>query len=72
MHYLSGIVGVFYLVFYSVLAVLCAICMMGLMATIDENRPKWTLDSSIIGTNPGKLISRLYNLSRCYAIVHDI
>ncbi|XP_001604224.1 sodium/potassium-transporting ATPase subunit beta-2 [Nasonia vitripennis] len=48
-----GIVGIFYLLFYSVLAVLCSICMMGLMATIDENRPKWTLDSSLIGTNPG-------------------
>ncbi|XP_011502877.1 PREDICTED: sodium/potassium-transporting ATPase subunit beta-2-like [Ceratosolen solmsi marchali] len=48
-----GIVGLFYLIFYSVLAVLCAICMMGLLATIDENRPTYTLDSSIIGTNPG-------------------
>jgi sodium/potassium-transporting ATPase subunit beta len=54
MYVLTGIVGIFYLVFYSVLAVLCAICMMGLLASIDENRPKYVLESSIIGTNPGK------------------
>lgn len=27
--------------------------MQGLFATLDEREPKWTLDSSLIGTNPG-------------------
>lgn len=43
----------FYTIFYIVLAALFAICMQGLFATLDENEPKWTLDSSLIGTSPG-------------------
>ena len=34
--------------------------MMGLMATIDEHRPKYTLESSLIGTNPGKMLYNEY------------
>ncbi|XP_058808797.1 sodium/potassium-transporting ATPase subunit beta-2-like [Phymastichus coffea] len=48
-----GIVGLFYLTFYSALAALCAICFCGLMATIDPKRPTYTLSRSLIGTNPG-------------------
>ncbi|CAB0034744.1 unnamed protein product [Trichogramma brassicae] len=48
-----GIVGLFYLVFYSILALLCAICYCGLMASIDLHRPTYTLRDSIIGINPG-------------------
>ncbi|KAL2719454.1 sodium/potassium-transporting ATPase subunit beta-2-like [Vespula squamosa] len=44
---------VFYSCFFSVLALLFAICMKGLLATISNDKPKWILDSSIIGTNPG-------------------
>jgi sodium/potassium-transporting ATPase subunit beta len=43
----------FYSVFYVVLAALFAICMQGLLATLDNTEPKWKLDSSFIGTNPG-------------------
>ncbi|KAG5675190.1 hypothetical protein PVAND_005114 [Polypedilum vanderplanki] len=43
----------FYTIFYIVLAALFAICMKGLMLTIDKHQPKWKLDESIIGTNPG-------------------
>ncbi|XP_012255708.2 sodium/potassium-transporting ATPase subunit beta-2-like [Athalia rosae] len=48
-----GVVGLFYLVFFSVLAVFCAICFEGLMLTINLQRPKWILEESIIGTSPG-------------------
>lgn len=27
--------------------------MQGLLATLDENEPKWQLERSLIGTNPG-------------------
>ncbi|KAJ8680604.1 hypothetical protein QAD02_016391, partial [Eretmocerus hayati] len=47
------ITGLFYLVFWSCLAVLCAVCYMVLMATIDEHRPTYTLGDSLIGANPG-------------------
>ncbi|XP_012280194.1 sodium/potassium-transporting ATPase subunit beta-2 [Orussus abietinus] len=48
-----GITAVFYCVFFSCLAVFFAICMKGLLATLNEEKPRWILDSSIIGTNPG-------------------
>lgn len=43
----------FYAIFYAVLAALFAICMQGLFATLNDSEPKWTLDRSLIGTNPG-------------------
>jgi sodium/potassium-transporting ATPase subunit beta len=43
----------FYAIFYIALAALFAICMEAMMATIDEKEPKWKLEESIIGTNPG-------------------
>ncbi|XP_055908766.1 sodium/potassium-transporting ATPase subunit beta-1 [Eupeodes corollae] len=43
----------FYMIFYAILAGLFAICLQGLFATIDDHEPKWKLDSSLIGTNPG-------------------
>ncbi|XP_061402034.1 sodium/potassium-transporting ATPase subunit beta-1 [Musca vetustissima] len=43
----------FYSIFYVVLAGLFAICMQGLFSSLDENAPKWKLDKSLIGTNPG-------------------
>lgn len=44
---------VFYIIFYAVLAALFAICMQGLMATINDVEPKWTQSQSLIGVNPG-------------------
>ncbi|XP_014102717.1 sodium/potassium-transporting ATPase subunit beta-2 isoform X1 [Bactrocera oleae] len=46
-------IGIFYTAFYGVLAALVAICMWVFFQTLDPRIPKWTLDSSIIGTNPG-------------------
>ncbi|XP_030381119.1 sodium/potassium-transporting ATPase subunit beta-1 [Scaptodrosophila lebanonensis] len=43
----------FYTIFYIVLAALFAICMQGLLSTIENDKPKWQLESSLIGTNPG-------------------
>lgn len=43
----------FYLAFYVVLAALFAICMQALLATMNHEYPKWQLDASLIGTNPG-------------------
>ncbi|XP_046676303.1 sodium/potassium-transporting ATPase subunit beta-2-like [Homalodisca vitripennis] len=48
-----GGIFIFYVIFYGALAVFFAICMKFLMMTIDDHYPKWQLDSSIIGTNPG-------------------
>ena len=48
-----AITGIFYTCFFSGLALLCAICMKGLMATIDYEKPRWILEESLIGTNPG-------------------
>jgi sodium/potassium-transporting ATPase subunit beta len=44
---------VFYSIFYTALAALFAICMKGLLVTIDQHEPKWKLGESLIGTNPG-------------------
>ncbi|XP_044266272.1 sodium/potassium-transporting ATPase subunit beta-1-like [Tribolium madens] len=43
----------FYFIFYVVLAALFAICMQALLATLDDKEPKWQLERSLIGTNPG-------------------
>lgn len=43
----------FYVIFYGCLAVFFAACMKVLLATIDDHQPKWRLEESIIGTNPG-------------------
>lgn len=46
-------IGIFYAVFYGILAALVAICMWVFFQTLDPRIPKWTLNKSIIGTNPG-------------------
>lgn len=43
----------FYSIFYIALAALFAICMKGLLMTINNESPKWILNASLIGTNPG-------------------
>ncbi|CAK1549567.1 unnamed protein product [Leptosia nina] len=48
-----GIVLIFYLVFYAVLAALFAGCMGVLFVTLDDRKPTYILDRSLIGANPG-------------------
>lgn len=48
-----GQLCLFYTIFMSVLAALFAICMQVLFATLNHQYPKWQLDESLIGTNPG-------------------
>ncbi|XP_011309903.1 sodium/potassium-transporting ATPase subunit beta-2 [Fopius arisanus] len=48
-----GKIGIFYLIFYGVLAALVAICYCAFSTTLDPRIPKWQLERSIIGTNPG-------------------
>ncbi|CAG5048124.1 unnamed protein product [Parnassius apollo] len=48
-----GIALVFYTVFYAVLALMFSLCMGGLFLTLDENKPSYILESSLIGANPG-------------------
>lgn len=43
----------FYTIFYIALAALFAICMKGLLMTINYESPKWKLNESLIGINPG-------------------
>jgi sodium/potassium-transporting ATPase subunit beta len=46
-------IGIFYTIFYGCLAALVAICMWVFFQTLDPRIPKWKLNESIIGTNPG-------------------
>lgn len=48
-----GRIFVFYVIFYTCLCALFAICMAGLYATLNKERPKYTHYDSIIGSNPG-------------------
>lgn len=48
-----GQLMLFYTIFYIILAALFTICMQGLLATVDDHQPKWQLEESLIGTNPG-------------------
>lgn len=52
--FVSGALFIFYVIFYSVLALLFAICMKVLLASLKDEYPKWQLSESIIGTSPGK------------------
>lgn len=54
LYFIPAITGAFYACFFSVLALLFAICMKGLLATLNYEKPRWILEESIIGTNPGK------------------
>ncbi|XP_067007710.1 sodium/potassium-transporting ATPase subunit beta-2 isoform X2 [Anabrus simplex] len=46
-------IGLFYFLFYVVLAALFAICLWVFYQTLDPRIPTWQLDRSIIGTSPG-------------------
>lgn len=43
----------FYFIFFSVLAAMFAVCMQALLSTLNLQYPKWQLEHSLIGTNPG-------------------
>ena len=47
-------IGIFYTIFYAVLAALVAVCMWVFFQTLDPRIPKWQQSESLIGTNPGK------------------
>lgn len=53
--FIAAKIGIFYTIFYGVLAALVAICMWVFFQTLDPRIPKWKLERSIIGTNPGKI-----------------
>lgn len=53
----SAKIGIFYTVFYGVLAALVAVCMWVFLQTLDPRIPKWQLHESLIGTNPGKIMN---------------
>lgn len=44
---------IFYLIFYFSLAAFAGLCYYLFSFTLSDERPKWMLDKSIIGTNPG-------------------
>lgn len=46
-------IGIFYTIFYGVLAALVAVCMWVFFQTLDPRIPKWQQGESLIGTNPG-------------------
>lgn len=46
-------IGLFYLIFYSVLASMFAIMLWVFFQTLDPRIPRWQLTASLIGTNPG-------------------
>lgn len=46
-------ITVFYIVLYTCLAALCSICFAVFTATLKNDKPKWILGDSLIGTNPG-------------------
>ncbi|KAJ1524229.1 hypothetical protein ONE63_010747 [Megalurothrips usitatus] len=48
-----GAITLFYSVFYVILAAFFAICMKGMLVTIDEKIPYFTQDYSLIGSSPG-------------------
>lgn len=56
--YFIAKIGIFYTIFYGVLAALVAICMWVFFQTLDPRIPKWKLEKSIIGTNPGMCNNR--------------
>ncbi|ETN68030.1 hypothetical protein AND_000136 [Anopheles darlingi] len=52
--FLLSKIGIFYIIFYSVLAALVAMCMWVFFKTLDPRIPKWQVDQSLIGASPGE------------------
>ncbi|XP_065343929.1 sodium/potassium-transporting ATPase subunit beta-2-like isoform X1 [Cloeon dipterum] len=46
-------IGVFYLIFYGILAAMFAAMLLVFFQTLDPRIPRWKLEESLIGTNPG-------------------
>lgn len=51
----------FYLLFYAALIGFFAAMLTVFYQTLDSKQPKWKLDSSLIGSNPGKLKKKINN-----------
>lgn len=54
--FVSGGVLIFYAIFYTVLAALFAVCMQGLLYSINDREPTWKQSESLIGDNPGSAL----------------
>ncbi|XP_034832672.1 sodium/potassium-transporting ATPase subunit beta-1-like isoform X2 [Maniola hyperantus] len=73
-----GIVFAFYAVFYAVLALMFALCMAGLFSVIDDRKPTFILESSLIGANPGvaarprAIVLNTLNSSLIEEYVHEL
>jgi len=48
-----GLIIVFYIIYYAFLAAFWGCMLLVFFTTLKENEPRWQVDSSIIGTNPG-------------------
>lgn len=62
-------IGIFYTVFYGVLAALVAVCMWVFLQTLDPRIPKWKLHESLIGTNPGTCYLHHHHVIKLYIYV---
>lgn len=60
--FVAAKIGFFYLVFYGVLAAMFAAMLMVFFQTLDPRIPRWRLEESLIGTNPGEKIPFYRNL----------
>lgn len=57
--FFSGKIILFYLIFYAVLTAFFAGMLAVFYQTLDAKKPKWQLESSLIGSNPGKYIDTI-------------
>lgn len=48
-----GLILLFYIIYYACLAAFWGVLLLIFFQTLDEAKPRWETDSSIIGTNPG-------------------
>jgi sodium/potassium-transporting ATPase subunit beta len=48
-----GLIIIFYIIYYACLALFWGAMLLVFFTTLEENSPKWKVDYSIIGTNPG-------------------
>lgn len=51
---LSGKILLFYLIFYAALVGFFAAMLAVFYQTLDDTKPKWQMDNSLIGSNPGE------------------
>lgn len=48
---------IFYVIFYAALTGFFAAMLAVFYQTLEVNKPKWTLENGLIGTNPGKFVN---------------